>query len=118
MGFVERSLARARVTKPGAPCRDSALQEKYPAVAEFLTSEGTENGKPRKTATVTISFVQGAFKAFLNDRESRMSICVTADTIGGLWEALEGSITSDDPDWRPLPDWSNSGHQKAPKKKA
>lgn len=104
MKFIKASLARAAGMGPDAPPRDPDFANQHPALCEFMTLTRVDAKTVRKTATLNVFFEQGVFKAFLNDRETRKSLCVVSDTFLGLLVALEASITSDDPGWRNLPD--------------
>jgi len=103
VSFIERALSK--VVPPGGaerPCADQAFVRNYPALAEFVSLGVLPDGTTRETSTINVSFSHGTFKAFLNDRDSLQSLCVTAETFQGLLEALEGQLQSDSPGWRPL----------------
>jgi len=102
MGFIQRSLAKAKNVGPTAACADVQLAKQFPALFEFMTCVKHEDGSSRKVSTVTLYFDQGQFKAFLNDKDSLKSLCVVGPTLASIWIALEASITSDDPQWRDL----------------
>lgn len=109
MKFIKASLSRAAGMGPEAPPRDPEFASQHPALHEFMTLVRVDGKTTRKTATMNVFFEQGVFKAFLNDRETRKSLCVVSDTFLGLLTALEASILSDEPGWRNLPD-QNSGN--------
>jgi len=110
--FIRKSLARAATVGQGGGCRDRQFTTDYPGLTEFMTCTSDE-GTPRQTATLNVSWGDGEFRAFLNDRHSRQSLCVVSDTFWGLLEALEGRIASDDPGWRQmLSDGSTSRRKK------
>lgn len=97
--FIKKSLAsHAKVAERNAFV-DPEFLKSYPALGEFLTLS-VDDGKARETATLTVFFQDGAFKAFLNDRHSNAALCAISPTFDGLWVALEELITSDAPPWR------------------
>lgn len=99
--FVKKALASAKRQQPGTKCTDANFLDEFPALAEFMTLEFDE-GASRQTATLNVFFGLGSFRAFLNDRESQQSLCVTADTFQGVLGAIERALTSDAPGWRPM----------------
>lgn len=103
MGFISRSLAKAKTVGPMAACADLKLAKEQPALFEFLTCTKNDDGSSRRVSTITLYFDNGQFKAFLNDKDSQKSLCVVAPTVQGLLIALEASVTSDEPQWRDLP---------------
>jgi len=117
MGFIQRSLAKAKTVGPASACADTALAKSHPALFEFLTCTKNDDGSVRKVSTVTFYFDQGQFKCFLNDKDSMKSLCVVAPTMNALWIALEASITSADPGWRDITPQGQSVRQKATQKK-
>jgi len=117
MSFIKRSLAKATRVGVGVACADVALAKTHPALFEFLTCSKHDDGSERKVSTITIFFDAGQFKAFLNDRDSGQSLCVVGPTLASLWIALEASLTSDDPHWRPIPQAGSPRGPGGPKKK-
>lgn len=111
--FIKQSLAKAANEDVPMACGDHVFAKKCPALFEFVTCGKQEDGSDRKTSTITICYFDGAFKAFLNDRDSGMSTCVTAPTITALWDALESRITSSEPGWRAIP---QGGQRRGPQK--
>lgn len=99
--FLKASLAKAAKQAKATNAGYSAVSPKHPALSEFLTVDQLD-GKARQTATLSVFHAQGVLRCFLNDRESRMSLCVSADTFDALLDALEASLTSDDPGWRSM----------------
>lgn len=99
--FVKRALATSQNIGPGQKCKDEKFVKLYPAFAEFLTLEEID-GKPRQTSTISLFWQQGMFRAFLNDRDAGLSLCVCSDTFQALWNVLEKTLVSDDPGWRPI----------------
>lgn len=98
--FIKRSIERANLVKASAvECGDAEFVKKFPALADFMTTL-LQEGKARKTATLTVMWQDGQFRCFLNDRETLLSMCVVSDTFAGLWKALESSLTSAEPQWR------------------
>jgi len=109
MSFVKKSLERAKEQVNPCGFSDAMFKGKWPALAEFMTVNVLDDGSKRELSRLTVFFEHGLFKCFLNDQNSRMSMCVSSATFLGLLDALEGAIKSDAPGWRPMPDFSKKG---------
>ncbi len=79
---------------------DPAAAKLYPAITLLLTATVDDEGKPRKTATLTIVAEDGLFKGGLRDRDANASVWRSAKTLNGLLEALESALASGEADWR------------------
>lgn len=100
--FIAKSLVKAAAMGKGKPATDPAMEKALPAVHEFLTCLDDGTGKPRETATLNIFVQDGMWKAFLNDRHSGMSLCVSSESFQGVLGALEREIQGESPGWRPM----------------
>lgn len=98
--FIAKSLVKAASMGKGATAEDPAMAKALPAVHEFLTCLDDGTGKPRQTATLNIFVQDGVWKAFLNDRHSGMSLCVSAEGFQQVLVALENEVQSESPGWR------------------
>ncbi len=81
--------------------KDDKFVKDYPTLWEFLTTRSVD-GTPRQPSTLTVFADLDAFKCFLNDRDTGLSLCVTADAFLGLLRALERALVSPEPGWRPI----------------
>lgn len=99
--FLKQALQKAAKSAKAGKEGNAAVFPAHPALGEFVTIEQVD-GKARQTATLNVFYAQGTLRAFLNDRESGLSLCVSADTMAGLLDGLEATLTSDDPGWRPI----------------
>jgi hypothetical protein len=100
MGWV-RKLTRPDANGNGAvrACDPEWLRE-FPAIHEWLTDNVDADGRPRRTASLTLFVDGGEFKCFINDRCSGASLCCTGTTIAGLFTALEAVLEEENPPWR------------------
>lgn len=110
--YVRASIAKAEQEAARPSAVDPSFRKSYPAVAEFLTDPDDGNGGRRKLAKMTVFFEHNTFKVFLNDVESRKSLCVSSETFQGLWDVLEAAIKSDAPGWRDMPDFDDKKKKK------
>lgn len=99
MAFLRRLQrpAQGALDKPDPV--DPELAGKFPAVHEHLTCSRNADGSARQTCSLTVYGHAGAFKAFLNDRDSGASLGVQAGSFAGLLGALEAELESDSPSW-------------------
>jgi hypothetical protein len=100
MGLIKRRgnspVARVSAVDPES-CKISV---KALALVEFLSLEVWDDGKPRKTGSITVFFEEGVFKAWLNDKDAGHTCCVAADTLGGLLASIERKLPDDSFEWR------------------
>lgn len=73
--------------------------EAFPALNAMMTVCEFD-GKPRKTATVTIWVEEHGVKAVFSDRQHKRKLWAVASSIGSLWGELEAALTAKTPDWR------------------
>jgi len=100
--LLKSALAKQAVTPESqTKIAHSSFASEFPIVTEFLACNVVD-GKPRQTATLYVFIHDGAWKCFLNDRETQRCITVTAESFIGLPEALEAALASDDPGWRQM----------------
>lgn len=93
-----------RKSQSGSPqsssFKDADASDLFPLVVEHVSATKFEDGKPRKTSTITLFVEGGKAKLCLSDREEGLTGWVSADTI---WEAvrlLEQGLVDDSIDWR------------------
>lgn len=99
MAFLRRLQRPAQGSLDRPDPVDSELAGKFPALHEYLTRSRDDEGKARQTASLTVYGHAGAFKGFLNDRDSGGSLGVQSDSLAGLLRALEAELESDAPSW-------------------
>ena len=78
---------------------DQELAAKFPVLHAHLTRTRDDDNQVRQTCSLTFYGHAGAFKGFLNDRDSGGSLGVQADSLAGLLRALEAELESDSPSW-------------------
>lgn len=79
------------------PCR---LGEGYPTLLEFLSSSRWPDGKPRIRGTMLITWSEGRFRCWLNDKDAGRSSWVSQETLSDLLASVESGLESDDLEWR------------------
>lgn len=103
--FIKRAKEqRKKFAQPLPP--DEKFQAEYPALWEFLTLAKGDDGKPRKTATLTIFVADGCFKTSLNDRQEACSCFGSGDSFDEALSVLEASIVDGLAEWR---EWKQDG---------
>jgi hypothetical protein len=100
-------VALQKFAGPGADNSSSArsmtscpLLAKFPTVGEFLSMSQWPDGSPRETGTITLLFDSGQVKAAVNDRDANVSAFVSAESLTGLFKALEEGLTEGRLIWR------------------
>lgn len=99
MAFLRRLQRPAQGTLDKPDPVDSELAAKFPALHAHLTATRGDDGGRRQTCSLTVYGHAGAFKGFLNDRDSGASLGVQAGSLAGLLGALEAELESDAPSW-------------------
>jgi hypothetical protein len=100
--FTDQAARERQERKHDGPVAavDSALENEYPALYDFLTTSVTSDALPRKTATLMLFAEQGSFKACLHDRQDGRSFFRAAPTWDGVLEAVERALAEGTGDWR------------------
>jgi hypothetical protein len=98
--YAKKSNGQAPVRSYVGSIPDESFVAAYPALSEYLTLEEWEPGKPRKTSTIVWFVEQGLLKACINDRDASQVAFVSAESLTGLWEALEEGLAMNSLDWR------------------
>jgi len=100
--FIRREKATVGGAKGSPPAIDPAFASQHPALLEYLTLDRFDDGSRRETASITLFFGDGSFKACLNDRSNKRVAFVSADSPIAVLGALEKGIQEDSLDWRPV----------------
>ena len=74
--------------------------KRLPHLWEWLTVAEYEDGTARVLPTINLFVDAASIKAFLNDRDQGLSLCVSAGSFTALLEALERVLESGDGEWR------------------
>lgn len=98
--LIRKATEQLRAPPGGHPCSDSELEKECPTLTAFLTYTGEPGKRVRKTATVTVFFEDGVFKAAMKDREEERSLWASSDTLAGLWGGLEERLNAEPVEWR------------------
>lgn len=106
MSYIRRRDQVQQAAENWLPPIDPDFAQKYPAVFEYMTAINDPDGRPRRTATLTISAEEGVWKACLNDRETGYQLFVTSPLSETIFERLEAILASPEPHWRRNP-WAD-----------
>jgi hypothetical protein len=82
------------------------MEADTPLLFEYLSHRQFEDGSMRETSTLMVFASEGLWKGCLNDRQEGRALWASAETIGGLLEALERCLDHTHPDWRPVKKFS------------
>lgn len=111
--FRTDEMKRREATPKGevatAAVSDPNFEKKFPKVWEYMTRLHFDDGEPRQLSKVSLFVENGKFKAALNDPEERASLYVAADTVDAVLKALEATLASENPEWRP---WNGNTKKK------
>lgn len=109
--FIMAEIRKLQRPVQGAVARadaaDQELQRKFPVLHQHITRQLYEDGSARQPCSFTFYGAAGAFRAFLNDRDSGGSLGVVADSLQACLRALEAELTSESPAWF----WRNGGSE-------
>lgn len=89
--------ARGEGVDPGKP---KGVWAKYPLAWEWFSSTTYDDGSPRTLPTINQFLDAGCLKAFFNDKDQGLSVCLTSDSFEGLLAALEDGLKADCLEWR------------------
>lgn len=103
--WEESRVKRPHKTVPGSSSWAASIDdlvEKYPALAEMLSSTHYEDEVPgsRRTATCLIFAQDGVWKACLSDRHEQRALWVSAASLLEIFAVLEDALGSDGAVWR------------------
>jgi len=71
------------------------------SLVEFLSSSSYDDGSPRKPGTVMVMWEDGAWKAWLHEREMSATAFLSASTPDGLLKVVNDALAADRVPWRP-----------------
>ena len=85
----------------GPGVSDPQMQQRCPALWEYLTSTVYDDGSPREPSTLLVFLQDGALKGMLRDKDGDRCLWVAARSLVGLLDALDGQVQDPSADWRP-----------------
>lgn len=97
--FIQKFASRPE--DPFVPAQVCGMAATFPALHEFLSLSFWDEGDSRETGTLLLCYGDGRFRAMLHDRDGQRSSWLSAETLEGLWHALEMGLRSGDLEWRP-----------------
>lgn len=98
--MIERQVARRVAGQEQGnitPCEWSLA---VPTVFDYLTQRAYGDGSPRATSSVLLFNDAGIFKAMLKDSDAKLCCWVAADSLAGLFAALEAALCDPKHEWR------------------
>jgi len=110
MGIKRLSKEKVKATK-GYAFEDAAFKKAYPQLYEHFAAMVFDGGEKRELSKLSMFIQDGAVKAFLNEQNEGLSLCVTADSITDLFNVLEAAVGADNAEWRVSP-WGKQGKGK------
>lgn len=100
MSYVKRLTGSSKNGMAVAVPNDEQMQAEYPALWEHLTSTRYDDGKPRKTMSMTLFCEEGKMKACLTDRDSSYVAFVSGDGLFDLLRVVEEALATGNVEWR------------------
>jgi hypothetical protein len=100
MALLKRSAPGSVSRCKEVAAEDCKLPASVPAICEFLMLEEWEDGKARKTGSITLFGEEGQLKAWVNDKDGGRTACVSGATLRALLAAIEKQLPTDGLDWR------------------
>lgn len=98
---VRALLNQSRVTDSDWAAQDAEFAATHPLACELLTSrEKIQGDIRRQVCTTTIVAEDGVWKLGLRERDTQMSLWVSATTMAGCWDALERALSRQPVEWR------------------
>lgn len=79
---------------------DPTFMQEFPSLFALMAVLVDDDGKPRQGCSLTIVCEDGVVKAGLNERNHELSLWTSAETLGGVFAALEEAIGEHPPRWR------------------
>jgi hypothetical protein len=79
---------------------DSEFVERFSDLSAFLMDETWDDGSPRVTGTLFVFASGTVWKVMLKCRDTNRTAFLTANTLLGLWAALDEALSAGRMDWR------------------
>lgn len=76
------------------------IAEAYPALIEFVSMEKWDDDTERQTCSFLITYEEGMFKLWLNDRALRRAAWLSGGTVADVLASAEQGLQSDCLAWR------------------
>jgi len=83
-----------------ASAGDDVLRGWLPVTHDHLVESTWADGKRRLTTTVMVLCEGGRWKAWIHDRDAKVSAWVSAESWESLWETVEKGLRDDTCEWR------------------
>jgi len=93
----EKSNARE---KGGTRSTDEVLKQFFPELHDFLTEVDWDDGKKRVTGTVMMLCEDGYWKAWVHDRDAKVSAWLTGESWEGVLISLNKALGEGSLQWR------------------
>lgn len=98
-------VVRARSPQSSVPsgeyaAYDEDFRSRFESVHDWMTCLVDADRVKRQTSSVSLFVDDGKWKGVINDKDAGRSLFVSADTLEGVWEALEAHLATGGGDWR------------------
>jgi hypothetical protein len=100
--FLHRRESSPVGAGPATIETDAEGAKMFPALHEFLTADRWPDGKERVTGSVQFFLDRGRVKLCLSDRDQRMVLFATVESLCVALEAAEDALRDPKGDWRPM----------------
>lgn len=98
--YTSKAGPKGAVGESSLQWQDAGWERDHPAIKEFMSEAEGEDGRPRQTTTVLLLCDAGCLKAWVNDRQNRRTLWVTAACVVDLFAAVETALADGDGEWR------------------
>lgn len=86
----------------GAPAvsSDEEMSLLYPGIWEYMVETAWDDGKPRRTSTLTVFCEDGVVKVCLSDRELDKTTWASGTSLADCLAAMEAKMQAGETEWR------------------
>ncbi len=99
MQFISR-MTKAAGGKLVAGPSDDTLAQLAPALLEWMTAVVWDDGKARQTGTVLVMTEGGVWKAWMHDRDAKVSSWVTGKDLVEVLTRMDLQLQNGQGEWR------------------
>lgn len=88
------------------PLEACPLSERWPALAEFLSSGAWDNGDPRERGTMLLVWSDGRWRAWLNDKDTGAAAWMSGETLSEVLDDASEALREGSLEWRVVKPWA------------
>ncbi len=89
---------------------DDEFRERFPTLYALMAVLRDDDGKPRRGCSLTIVAEDGVVKLGLNERNHKLSLWTSSETLLGAFTAIEEACNERPPRWRKS-EWEGKGRR-------